>query len=168
MSLLPIKKYGDKILMSKTELIKIEDVASLSEIINNMFETCEDADGRGLSANQIGLDYRMFVVLHNSTKKLHKFVVINPEYILRRGKLCQLEGCLSIPEFFLRTDRFDYVKIKGLNEKGEEIQIEANGTLARILQHEIDHLDGRTIVERAPLYKQEYFRKELIDRFEIK
>lgn len=140
MSILPIIKYPDPILEAKTK--KITDFSNLEikEIVFDMLETMEASENAvGLAANQVGKSIRLCVIKFDN--KTH--ILINPKIKSKSWrKEVTEEGCLSFPEKYIPVKRSRKVKVEFQNRKGEKNTIEAEGFLARILQHEIDHLDG--------------------------
>jgi peptide deformylase len=141
------------LLRQKAKKIKKID-ASLQRLIDDMVETMEDAPGQGLAAPQIGVGLRVIVVdakpgEDDSEKELPvKLQLINPEVLDGRGEQFGEEGCLSIPGYVGNVRRAQFVTVKALNRKGKEIKIKASHNLARVLQHEIDHLDGILYTDR--------------------
>lgn len=147
--ILPIKIYPDKILRKKSEKVK-EITDAEKELIDNMFETMYRNNGIGLAAPQIGVLKRIIVVdIGNGPISL-----INPEILKKKGKAISTEGCLSVPGVILKVKRASYVKVKGLTKNGKQIVIKAKGLLAFALQHEIDHLNGILIYDRAGFLKR--------------
>ena len=147
-----ITKLPAKILNSKIESVSVEEVkrGSFKELILAMKETMKDKQGVGLAANQIGKDLNIFVI---EPKLAEDFgvpdVYLNPEITEYSKDQDEMEeGCLSIPEYFIQVKRSKKIKIKFINEKGEKKKIKARGFLARVLQHETDHLNGLTIKNR--------------------
>jgi peptide deformylase len=126
----------------------------LQTVVDDMVETMRQAPGVGLAATQVNVSLRIIVVEFGSEedeeapKKL--YTVINPE-ITRPSPETVLgtEGCLSVPGIVGEVERFEAVTVKGLSRRGQPITIKAKGWLARIFQHEIDHLDGIVFVDRA-------------------
>lgn len=152
-----IKKYGSESLRVESEVVK-EINYEIKEIINNMVETMYEAKGVGLAAPQVGINKRIFVI-DIGDGNLRK--VINPEFI-EKSEECETneEGCLSIPGIYKSVKRSARVKIKYLNEKGEEVIEEADGLLARAFQHEYDHLDAVLFVDKiTPLAKRMIAKK---------
>ncbi|MCK4904693.1 MAG: peptide deformylase [Clostridiales bacterium] len=139
---LVIKKYPDKILRKNS--IGVEEITDKeTELFKKMLFTMKCFDGIGLAAPQIGISEKLIVAeVEEKTIKL-----ANPEIIKVRGVDKMVEGCLSIPDFTVEIERSYEVIVKGLNEKGKNVQIEAEGLLARVLQHEIDHLHGKLIID---------------------
>lgn len=124
------------------------------QLVNDMVETMRDAPGVGLAAPQIAISQRLIVVEfgdeedENAPQKL--YVVANPEIISASDeKVNGIEGCLSIPDLIGEVERHQSVVVKGLNRYGKPTKIKAEGWLARIFQHEIDHLDGILYPDRT-------------------
>lgn len=115
-------------------------------LIKDMTETMLKLDGVGLAANQIGKNIRIFVINPNLCKN---FVFINPE-IVKMSKKTELieEGCLSLPNVFLKKERAKTLKINAIGENGKEFKVKAKDLLARVIQHEIDHLNGILIIDK--------------------
>ena len=131
------------------KIVKI--TAEHRKLIEDMIETMRDAPGVGLAAPQVGESERLIVVEYaeepenedDPPKKKKLYVVINPEIVWASEEMVQgTEGCLSVPGWVGDVLRHESVTVRGLNRNGEKIKIEAEGWLARIFQHEIDHLDG--------------------------
>ena len=127
----------------------------LQKTIDDMIETMREAPGVGLAAPQVGLPERLVVVEYeeddekeDSPKKL--YVVVNPEIISASEETeMGIEGCLSIPGLVGEVERSLEIVVRGQNRRGQPLKIKANGWLARIFQHEIDHLDGILYTDRA-------------------
>jgi peptide deformylase len=156
MALLPIATLPDPVLRRKAHKIAEVD-KELQPLIDNMIETMRSAPGVGLAAPQVSQSIRLIVVEYGEEdeedaevepKKL--YVVINPEIVLAsEEKEMGIEACLSIPGLAGEVERCSAVVIKGLNRFGRPTRIKAQGWLARIFQHEIDHLDGVVFTDRA-------------------
>lgn len=147
-----IKIYGDEILRKKSEKVEIID-DELREVLDNMVETMLDAPGVGLAAPQVGIN-KMFFVFGIEKDEIRK--VINPEILQNSQEIIDFEeGCLSIPGVYKNVQRPEKIKVKYQNEKGEFIQEELDGYLARIFQHEYDHLVGELFVDKiGPVAKK--------------
>lgn len=117
----------------------------LTALINDMAETMYAADGVGLAAPQIGEPIR--VIVADAGDGL--IALVNPVITKSDGEDIEVEGCLSIPGVTGYVKRYAQVQVQGLNEKGKPVKIQADGLLARILQHEIDHLDGILFIDKA-------------------
>ena len=153
MAIRRICKYGEKILAKKTKKV---DFAALRKdlpvLLADMFETMDLVGGAGLAANQVGLDLRLAVIkIQREGEEPLSIVIINPEIVEKSGSMYEEEGCLSFPGLFARIRRAAKVKVRAINEKGLPIEINAEGLFAKALQHEVDHLDGVTFVDRLPL-----------------
>ena len=149
MEILEIKKYPDVVLRKKCEVVEAV-TAQEKRCFEDMLFTMHTFKGIGLAAPQIGLVKQLIVAdIGEGMIKL-----ANPEIISSSGSDRMVEGCLSIPERTVEIKRFYEVMIKGLNEKGERVEIEAKGLLARVLQHEIDHLRGRLIIDYLNPWKR--------------
>lgn len=153
MSVLPIVTVPEEILRRKAH--KVTDFGNdFQTLVSDMIETLRDAPGVGLAAPQVGISQRLIVVEYGDDddesvpKKL--FVVANPEIIQTSDTEVEgIEGCLSIPDLVGSVYRFESVVVKGLNRHGKPVKIKAEDWLARIFQHEIDHLDGILYTDRA-------------------
>jgi peptide deformylase len=124
----------------------------ITTLIDDMFETMRQAPGVGLAAPQVAISQRVIVVEYaeEENEKPKSFAVINPEIIkTSMDTEFGIEGCLSIPNMVGDVERFSAVTIKGFNKLGKPVKIKASGWLARIFQHEVDHLDGILFTDRA-------------------
>ncbi|MFA5354561.1 MAG: peptide deformylase [Thermodesulfovibrionales bacterium] len=162
MAILDIKKYPEDVLKKKALPVDAID-DSIQQLIDDMIETMYAAPGIGLAAPQVGVSQKVIVIdISSPEEKQPVIALINPE-ILQAEKLSDSEeGCLSIPEYSVTIKRAERVVVKGLDREGKEVVIEAEGLLARALQHEIDHLDGLLIVDRMSSIKREFFRKKYL------
>lgn len=160
MALLEIRKYPDEVLKKKAEPISDID-SSLQKLIDDMIETMYKANGVGLAAPQVGVLKRLIVVDTSPREPNQSLIVlINPEIVQTEGEILSEEGCLSLPGFITRLNRNQRVLVRGLNREGKELEIEASGLLSRALQHEIDHLEGKLLIDRISPLKRELFRKK--------
>ena len=146
-ALTQVRKFGDPALRTKARPIDRIDDALRSEI-ERMGEIMHDALGVGLAATQLGVLHRLLVYRVQPDAPVN--ALINPE-IEWAGSAEEFaeEGCLSLPAVLVDVERPIYVRVRGLDENGEEVVVEASGLEARVIQHEIDHLDGVLIVDRA-------------------
>lgn len=153
MAILDIVKYGEnKILNRKAIPVKkIDD--KILKLVGDMVVTMYEKKGVGLAANQVNSNLSILVFDITPDKK-YPTVLINPVIIKKKGKLNSEEGCLSIPGVQLTVKRNSYVKVKALGKNGKEIEIDAQGPLAIVIQHEYDHLCGKTMIDRLPLIKK--------------
>jgi len=128
---------------------------NIHKLLNDMAETMYEASGVGLAAPQIGILKRV-IVIDTAEEESELIEMINPEILSSSGEQVGPEGCLSIPGVNGDVKRYDKVKVKGLNRDGEEQIIEAEGFLARVFQHEIDHLNGVLFTDIAVhIYERE-------------
>jgi len=152
MSILRITKYGEPILRQKLKPVKYEDIAAeLPKLLADMEETCLAVHGVGLAANQIGLDYRLAIILLPNPKEEDapptRYVIINPVILAKRGEKLEEEGCLSIPGLWADVKRATDITVRYTDENGVEQVKRARGLLAKAFQHEVDHLDGKLFVD---------------------
>jgi len=162
--ILPILQYGDPILRTKGNRIEEID-GRIRELAANMIETMHAAHGVGLAAQQIGEALQLTVLDISAVedrpstlildgkeitdpRTAMPLVLINPEIELRGETEVGVEGCLSFPEMTADIERAHSVRVRAQNLEGEPIEIEANGFLARAIQHEHDHLDGILFIDR--------------------
>jgi len=148
-----ITKIPHEVLVNKTETIKVEDIKAgkYAQLVLDMKKTMIDNMGVGLSANQVGQDLSIFVIdakvaLANKVPEAY----FNPEITEYSTDTDDVEeGCLSIPSFYIEIPRSKKIMFKAIDESGKKIKFKARGFLARILQHETDHLNGTTIKDRS-------------------
>jgi len=139
--MLKIVKIPDPILTKKTALVKTID-ASTAKLVEQMVTACRAANGIGLAAPQIGKSIRLCVI-NLEHMGLPPFPLINPKIVKKSSKRVEMEeGCLSIPNVFGMVKRPEKVTVEAQNLDGEKHKFEASGMLSRVIQHEVDHLDG--------------------------
>lgn len=156
MTVLPIATLPDPVLRRKAHKIATVD-KDLQVLIDNMIETMRGAPGVGLAAPQVSQSIRLIVVEYseeseegNEIEPKKLYVVINPEIVQASDEMeIGIEACLSIPGLAGEVDRHFALVIKGLNRFGKPTRIKAEGWLARIFQHEVDHLDGIVFTDLA-------------------
>ncbi len=142
--IIPIRTLGDPVLKEPTKPVETFDRA-LQRLADDMFATMYDAPGVGLAGPQVGLSTRLFVFDDGTTGPLF---VANPELVGAEGDVVLEEGCLSIPGPFHPTHRAAVVTCRGQDLHGEPFEMRGEGLLARIFQHETDHLDGTLFIDR--------------------
>lgn len=142
--------------------------ADLRDMVEQMFDLMYEHEGVGLAANQVDLPYRLFVAnpTGDAKNKDAEFVFINPVLRNGKGQVEGEEGCLSIPGVLGPVVRKEKITIEAYNLQGEEFVGEVDGLLARIVQHETDHLDGKLFIDRLPAAQAADVRGEL-EEFEI-
>jgi peptide deformylase len=161
----PILTYGHPILRQVTKPVQNLN-GDLHQLIQDMVETMYAAPGVGLAANQVGSLHRVFVANPSEDHDPGKLLVlINPELVESQDELVSEEGCLSIPEFRDEVRRSRRVLVRGLDRNGRPVQIEGEDLLARIFQHEIDHLNGVLFVDRLSPAKRDILLRKLKKTF---
>ncbi|WP_243343611.1 peptide deformylase [Anaerococcus sp. AGMB09787] len=140
MAIRNIRTEGDPILRKKSKIVP-EVTDRIKVLLDDMADTMYHADGVGLAAPQVGILKRVIVV-DPREEEIGLVKLINPEIIEEDGEQVGVEGCLSIPNFTATVKRPEYVKVKYLDEEGNEKIWDAHGFPAEVLCHEIDHLDG--------------------------
>ncbi|MDA7836227.1 peptide deformylase [Salibacteraceae bacterium] len=171
--ILPIVAYGDPVLKREGEEID-ENYPKLKELIDSMFETMENAQGVGLAAPQVGLSIRLFIVDTTpfvddeeedpEVLKLKGFrkIFINPIILEEEGEKWNFnEGCLSIPTIREDVSRHPSILIEYMNENFELIEERYDGVIARVIQHEYDHVDGVLFTDRLNPIRKQFLRKRL-------
>lgn len=157
---MPLRFFGDQGLRRVAD--SITDVnGEIVDLATHMLSTMRDAEGVGLAGPQVGRSLRIFV------HRLHEeapTVLINPEIIEADGEWVYSEGCLSIPGLYYDVVRPERVHIRALDIEGNELDIEADEFLARVCQHEIDHLDGVLFIDRLDQVDRLDAERELRDR----
>ncbi len=153
MALLNIVNIPDPVLRRKARKVTSFD-KDFQKLVDNMIETMRQAPGVGLAAPQVDQSIRLIVVEYGDDedesipKKL--FIVANPEIVKHSTEVVSgTEACLSVLGLMGEVERYQEIQVKGLNRHGQPIRIKADGWLARIFQHEIDHLDGILFTDRA-------------------
>lgn len=153
MAILDITTVPDPILRKKAH--KVTDFGKeFQELVKNMIDTMREAPGVGLAAPQVSVPLRLIVVEfgdeENEETPPKLYVLVNPEIVsASEEKVIGIEGCLSVPDLVGEVERHVRISVKGLNRHGKPVRINAEGWLARIFQHEIDHLDGIVYTDRA-------------------
>ena len=146
MAIRNIRVKGDEVLRKKCKEVTSIGKRELT-ILQDMADTMYKADGVGIAAPQVGILKRMFLVDIGDENGL--MVFINPEILETSGSQCGDEGCLSVPGESHEVERPNYVKVKAINEKGEEFILEGEELLARAILHENDHLDGILYIDHV-------------------
>jgi peptide deformylase len=143
MAILPIVQLGDPVLREPTIEVTRFD-RTLGRLLDDMTETMRDAPGVGLAANQVGRRERLCVI---EVEGRH-LELINPRMLRTDGTQRDLEGCLSVAGFYAPTTRADKAVVAAVDRRGRPVRVSGRGFLARALQHELDHLDGRLYLDR--------------------
>jgi len=150
MSILPVRLFGDPVLRKHAE--PVEDIdATIAALVKNMYVTQARQKGIGLAAPQVGLSRRLFVV--DTTELItagSSSAYLNPELIGTYGEVVYEEGCLSFPGIHLDICRPRQIGLRFVDLEGKEHTLDADGILARIILHELDHLEGRLFIDMLP------------------
>ena len=153
MKLLGIKTYPERILRKRCEQVE-EITADIAELFRCMLITMYYYKGIGLAAPQVGVAKSMIVAdIGDGPIKL-----ANPVIIKSKGKEAMTEGCLSIPGVEVHLNRGYEIVVRGLNDKAKPVEVNAKGLMARVLQHETDHLNGKLIIDYLPFWKRVSFK----------
>ncbi|MGH3085997.1 MAG: peptide deformylase [Rubrobacteraceae bacterium] len=157
---LEVRTFGDPVLKTRAAPVKNFD-DSLKHLVEDMFETMREHEGAGLAGNQVGRLQRVFVAEFED----EKYVFANP--VIKESseeKETVPEGCLSIPNVPVDVERPIKARVSGCDASGNPIEVEAEGHLARIFQHEIDHLDGILILDRTDRESRKAAMREMRER----
>ncbi len=165
MAVLHILQYPDPTLLKKASPVAKFNEA-LQHLIDDMFETLYAAPGIGLAAPQVGHSLRLFVYDLKESEEHPRYqgVMINPVFTSREGSQNSEEGCLSVSEYRTWVTRSSHVSICGLDRDGKETILKGEGLLARLFQHEMDHLDGHLFINRISGLKRNLYIKRLKKR----
>lgn len=142
MAILRIVQMGDSILRTPAVEVHRFD-RTLGRLLDDMTDTMRDAPGVGLAANQVGRSERACVIEISG----RHIELVNPGLLRADGTQTDLEGCLSVAGFYAPTTRADRAVVRGLDRRGRPVRVAGRGFLARALQHELDHLDGRLYLD---------------------
>jgi peptide deformylase len=146
LAVLPIRTLGDPVLRERAREVDVFDDA-LARLADDMFESMYDAPGVGLAAPQVGLSIRLFVY---DDGERARGAIANPELTDLEGEVTIDEGCLSVPGIYQPSPRALSLTLRGHDLRGAPVSIHAEDLLARIFQHETDHLDGVLYLDRLP------------------
>ncbi len=163
MGLIQIRTFPDAVLKEKTALVQNID-GRLQLLIDDMAETMYAAPGIGLAANQVGVGQSLLLYdIAPRDEKRALQVLINPRIVTAEGEtISEDEGCLSIPEFRADVKRAAQVLVEGVDRDGNPVRLEAEGLLAIVLQHEIDHLNGTLFIDRISALKRQLYTRRVL------
>ena len=150
MSLLPLHLLGSPVLRQHSAEVKTVD-DDVRRLVGDLFDTMDAARGVGLAANQVGVARRVAVV----DAEGDRFVMIDPVILETEGRTTAEEGCLSIPEIYGDVTRPERIVVEAFDQDGSRYRKEAAGLKARVIQHEIDHLDGILFLDHLSLLKRQ-------------
>ena len=154
MAILDIKKYPDKVLRKRCKEVQSID-GEIKRLLDDMAMTMYAVNGVGLAATQVGLDMRIIVIdIGDGLMKL-----INPTITKKEGTSVMEEGCLSVPNVYVKVKRPAKIVVSALNIDGNPELIKAEGLLAHAFGQELDHLNGKLIIDYLPFYKRFFIRK---------
>lgn len=166
MAILEILEYPDKRLRTIAKPVT-EVTDKIRKIIDDMFETMYEAPGIGLAASQVDVHLRI-VTMDLSEEKDDPLVFINPEVTVLDGELESMqEGCLSVPGFYEDVTRVEHCLVKALDRDGKPFELEARGLLAVCIQHELDHLEGKLMVDYLSPLKRNRIKSKLEKQHKI-
>ena len=162
MSKLKILTYPDNLLRRPTHSLENID-GDVQKMIDQMAATMYEAPGVGLAAIQVGWDKSVLIYdISPSEQGRSLQVLINPRIVDQQGEiLSENEGCLSVPEFRADVKRFASIIVEGVNREGNPVRLEAEGTLAIVLQHEIDHLNGKLFIDHISALKRQLYTRRM-------
>lgn len=176
MAILDILKFPDPKLRRKCQPVEAV-TAELQQFAKDMLETMYSHKGIGLAAAQVDRTIRLLVVdtrprdeqgrytleeMSELEQQLEQpLVLFNPVVVKKEGKTTYDEGCLSVPSYFETVERFNWVEVEALNDKGEKISFQTDGLLAICIQHEIDHLDGKLFIDRLSPIKASRIKSKI-------
>jgi peptide deformylase len=162
MTVLDIVTYPDRFLRQKTKPVENID-GRLQQLIDNMGVTMYNAPGVGLAAIQVGVNKQMLVfdvAPNDESRRLN--VLINPKIVSAQGRvLSENEGCLSVPDYRAHVKRAAQILVEGVDRDGNPQRIEADGMLAIVLQHEIDHLNGTLFIDHISALKRQMYDRRI-------
>lgn len=157
MPVLNVRRYGDPILRQKAQPVEAV-TPEIRKTLADMLETMYHQVGIGLAAPQVGIGLRIILVDDGPRGPR---VLINPVIVERRGVVRGEEGCLSIPGFFGEVERSEWVRVEALDAEGLSLAFEAKGLQARVIQHEMDHLDGVLFIDHLPPVTRDRIKKKI-------
>ena len=157
-----IVTYPDPVL--KKKIAKVKEIGEQElNLVREMIETMLENNGVGLAANQVGVSRRVFVA-SPTMKRDDVLVLFNPRIIGKSGSVEDMEGCLSLPGITATVRRANTVVVEGWDINGKTQKIKATGLLARIIQHEVDHLNGKLFIHRLPFRERKKLLKEYFNK----
>ncbi|MCI0670816.1 MAG: peptide deformylase [Myxococcaceae bacterium] len=154
---LDIVLWPDPVLNTPTQPVT-DFGPSLTTLLDDMLEACKKAEGIGIAANQVGVPLRLAWVGREDGSF---FEIINPQILERSGNVVYDEGCLSVPGEWEKVKRFEKVKVRYQDRTQAWHEVEAEGKLAHVFQHEIDHLDGKVFVHHLSQLKRDLIRRKM-------
>ena len=162
MTKLEVLTYPNKFLQQPTQPVENID-EDIQTLVADMAETMYDAPGVGLAAIQVGSDKQVLVYDEKPTESDRGYgVIINPKIVETEGQIIsENEGCLSVPDFRSDVKRAARIVVEGVDRDGKSLRFEADGFLAIVLQHEVDHLNGTLFIDRISALKRELYKRRM-------
>ena len=169
MSKLKILTYPDQTLRQPTSALENID-GNVQEMIDQMAATMYEAPGVGLAAIQVGWGKSVLIYdISPADRGRSLQVLINPRIVDQEGEiLSENEGCLSVPEFRADVKRFATIMVEGVDREGRPVRLEADGMLAIVLQHEIDHLNGKLFIDHISALKRQLYTRRMKKKLRTK
>ena len=158
MAVLKVRKYGDPVLRRRAAPVR-EITPEIRRIVDDMIETMYDEVGIGLAAPQVGISLRLIVIADEEGRSVQ--ALLNPAIVDQGGAATGEEGCLSIPGVFAQVARAAWVTVAAHAVDGKPLTINARGLRARVLQHEIDHLDGILFIDRVDAVTRDRIKRKI-------
>lgn len=162
MAVFSILAYPDARLRKVAKPVEVFD-ATLVQLIDDMFETMYVDQGVGLAATQVNIQWRVVVIDPMENNGRQPFYLINPEIIEKHGEMMSPEGCLSVPGAYDQVKRAQRVKVRAVDKEGKPFEIEAENFRAAIIQHEVDHLNGKLFIDHLSAVRRERVKKHLLE-----
>lgn len=157
MAVLSVKRYGEAVLRQRARPVA-EVTPEIKALVADMIDTMYNEVGIGLAAPQVGVPVRLIVVDDGQGGAR---ALINPAIVDRRGTVVAEEGCLSLPGIFADVERSEWIRVEALDAGGQPTSLEARALLARVIQHEMDHLDGVLFIDRLPPVTRDRIKKRI-------
>ena len=162
MAVLPVVKFPNEVLKTRAkEVSRITDVER--KLVRDMIDTMYAENGVGLAANQVGILKQIFVASADQVRG-KELIFFNPVLLKKEGTIKEFEGCLSVPEFYEPVKRAKKVWMRAMTLDGKTVEVQGEGLLPRIFQHEVDHLNGVLFLDRLGMLKSKSIKKKLIKR----
>jgi peptide deformylase len=157
----PVLKYGSTELVKMSSSVSIYD-EDLQELVRDMTDTMYAARGIGLAAPQVGVNLRVIVIdVEGTDGGRDPLKLINPRILFSEGREKGEEGCLSIPGVTAVVERPRNIKVQAEDPGGKRLELKAEGTLARVICHEVDHLDGILYLDRISLLRRDVIKRKI-------